>query len=924
MSAIPFTTLFKTEAFEAELVVGFRVESRAGVPAEAWIDCHFADAHDPEEMVGTNSLLTFGHEGEAPAAFEGIVESVSVIGMPAGEGTLGYRIHAVSDLALLDRSVTCEIFQDLDVKSIVSKVLEANAIPSDAQEWKLTGNYVKRVYTVQYNESALAFITRLCEDEGIYFFYEKVGDAKAKIVFADDSTAAAPIEGGEELSYRPHAGMDERKDVITEATKRRRMVSGKFTLRDFNFEKPKLDLTAKAEASVDKDLEVYDYPGGYFEKAEGDRRAKVRLQAEQAELDTLVLEGDCVRISVGCKLKLVDAGDIGADGSYFITSVVHDFRAGSASDGGGEIYRTHATVLPLASFYRLPVITPKPVIHGPQSAMVVAPEGSQAEEIHTDKHGRAKVKFYWDLGPAMDDKASCWMRVTQLQTSGSVLLPRIGWEVVIEFLEGDPDRPIVTGRLYNGMYMPPYQLPAGKSRTSIQTSSTPGGGGFNEIRLEDKAGGEEIMVHSQYDTTIKVANNKTKDVGNNETATIKVDHTMQVGSNQEVKISMGHQHDVGGDQTLTVGATRTVSVNAVAGLTTGGATSVTVGASQFEMVGDPLEGLISVAVSKAAEIAAEKAAEAMEHVQEHVMGKVNQAMAPVNALVGKAQQLGGGMAALASGNLGAAAGLMASAGGAGGLAGAMTGGGGLPGFGGLAATTKAGPGGKGQSAGAISAGLFLQQKMGHAIEKGVGKVAKALEGGEGGDAKGGGGESEANKAGPEGGVDGVSESDKEKGPGHNHTKVGASMTETVGALKVVASIDGVMTNAAASMTQTIGAAKASIVLKNYAESVEGLKTETEVGLVVITKADETETVGGPKTQMVGGAIIEKIKGNHSIVAGAAASFTGAFHKWEAKTKITLKCGASTVVIDGSGVTLESPVITISAGKIKLTKATAEV
>jgi type VI secretion system secreted protein VgrG len=923
MSAIPFNAFYKTEAFEAEMVVGFRVVNRAGVPAEAWVDCHFADANDPEEMIGTNSELSFGHEGEDPVVFEGLVESVSVVGMPEAEGTIGYRIHVVSSLALLAREVTCEIFQEMDVKAIVSKVLDQNAIPSDMQEWKLTGSYLKRAYCVQYNESALAFVTRLCEDEGIYFFYEKAGEGKPKIVFADDSTAAAPLLGGDEIMFNPHAGMDERKDVISNVTDRRRVVAGTVVLRDFNFEKPKLDLTAKAEADVDKDLEVYDYPGGYFEKAEGDRRAKMRLQAEQSERTTFSLEGECARVAAGRKLKLVDAGDIGADGSYFVVSVLHEYRHGDKeSAGGGEIYRTHAEVLPVAVPFRLPVLTPRPVVHGPQTAVVVAPSGSPAEEIHTDEHGRAKVKFNWDIAAPVDDKASCWMRVAQLQTSGSMILPRIGWEVIIEFLEGDPDRPIVTGRLYNGLYMPPYQLPQGKTRTSIQTASTPGGGGTNEIRLEDKAGGEEIMVHSQYDTTIKVANNKTKNVGNNETSSIGVDHTLKVGAEQEVKISMGHQHSVDGDQTLTVAANRNVSVNAVAGLTTGGAESVTVGASQMEMVGNPLEGLISVAISKAAEIAAEKAAEALEGVTEHVMGKVNQVMAPVNALTAKAQQLGGGMAALASGNLAAAGGLMAAAGGSGGFAGALSGGG-LPGFGGLAATTKAGPGGKGSSAAGISAGLFLTQKMGGAIEKGVGKVAKAFEG-EGADAEGGGGESEANKAGPEGKVGGINESDKEKGPGHNHTKVGASITETVGAVKIVAAIDGVMTNAAASMTQNIGAAKASIVVKDYAASVEGLKSETEVGLVVVTKGDETETVGAAKSQMVGGAILEKIAGGHTIVAGGPATMIGAFHKWEAKTKLTLKCGGSTIVIDGSGVTIQSTLIMVTAGKIQLPKATTEV
>src|SRR4029079_5019881 len=195
---------------------------------------------------------------------------------------------------------------------------------------------------------------------------------------------------------------------------------------------------------------------------------------------TMIVEADCVRMECGKKFKITDALHDEINGEYVITGLVHE----PGYSGGSEVtYNTIASVLPGKVKYRAPRVTPWPVIEGPQTARVVAPKGSQPEEIHTDEHGRSKVKFHWDLGPDQDDKASCWMRVGQLQTSGSMILPRIGWEVIIEFLEGNPDRPIVTGRLYNGLFMPPYALPEGKTRTSLMTSSTPGGGGTNEIRF---------------------------------------------------------------------------------------------------------------------------------------------------------------------------------------------------------------------------------------------------------------------------------------------------------------------------------------------------------------------------------------------------------------------------------------------------------
>lgn len=221
------------------------------------------------------------------------------------------------------------------------------------------------------------------------------------------------------------------------------------------------------------------------------------------------------------------------------------------------------------------------------------------------------------------------------------------------------------------------------------------------------------------------------------------------------------------------------------------------------------------------------------------------------------------------------------------------------------------------------ANVAIGQALGSATRKGARKAASALEGGGGGDAQGGGGESAANAAGPEGGVGGISETDREKGPGHNIQKVGASLKETVSGMKVVASVDTILTNAAASMTQKVGAAKVEVVVGNHSEVNGATKTENEIGLVVLAKADETESVKAMKTAMIGGAILEKIGGNHTVEAGAMASFIGAFHKIDASGKITFKCGGSTVVVDGSGVTIQSAMVSIMAAKIQIPKGTTE-
>ena len=932
MATRDFEISFVTSAAPAARVLAFREEHHLGRPAEASVTVQLPGYVDPDELLGAAAELGFA-AGDGPKhAFAGIIEAVTLIGSTAmGGGSVHHVLfHVVSSIGLLGRSVGCQIFQEQDVKEIVTKVLEDNGVETGKLDWRLSGSYPKRTYCVQYNESALAFVSRLLEEEGIYFRSEARDDGE-HIVFEDDSANSTPIDDSEELPFRQRTGLDTDTDAIYSISERSRVVSGKFTLNDYDFKRPKLDMLAEAESDIDTDLEVYDFPGLYVEPKEGKRLAGVRLEAEQAARSTLVIEASSTRIAAGRKLKITEALHDEINGGYVVTSVIHELGHGG---GAAPTYNVIATLIPEAVKYRSPRTTPVPVILGPQTARVVAPKGAPSEEIHTDEHGRCKVKFHWDLGPDEDDKASCWMRVGQLQTSGSMVLPRIGWEVVVEFLEGNPDRPIVTGRLYNGLFMPPYALPEGKTRTSLMTSSTPGGGGTNEIRFEDKAGAEEVMIHAEYDQNLTTANNKTTNIGNNETHTVKVDRKMTVGANEDVKITKGSEASVGGDQTVSVGGNRKVEVNAVTGITVGGSSTTTVGGNHFEMDGNPLKALLDLAAQKAAEVAKAAAAQAMEKIDAAVQSKVDQVMGPINGLQSQMQQIGSGMQAVANGDLGAAAPLMAQAAGLptpGGFASSLGGGGG-------ATATRAGGGGGGGGGGeagrageaggagepGITAQLGMDQAVNTAIDKGASAALDALGSALGLDSEGGGGESNANEAGPVGNVDGVDATDRAKGPGHMTSKIGGSYTEKVGSIKVTAALNGVFTNVAGDLTETIGAARVEMALGNRAEEVGGSKTESALGLVILTKGDETEKVTGSKTAMVGGAILEKIAGGHSITAGAPATFIGAFHKIEASSSITLKCGASEVVIDGSGISMTSPIVTITAGKVSLTKAVSEV
>jgi type VI secretion system secreted protein VgrG len=528
MAVQPLTALFSAGALSSYDVLSFRVERGLDGAAEAVVDVHFDAVIEPDELLGLPARLAFGR-GDEEHAFDGIIASVSMEGSPQVSDDRGavHVVHVTSALRLLEHDVDCQIFQDKDVKAIVSELLVPLGIDAARQSWRLVGTYAKREYCVRYNESALAFVSRLLEEEGIYVHTE-TSDQGEVVVFEDDSTTSPPIDGDPKLPYRDGAGLALGDDTVGSVTHRRRTATGKVVLRDYDFKKPKADLTATAAADTDADIEAYDYPGLYTEPDVGKRLARVRLESLQAERATYEIEGACPRLLPGRWFTLTEApGDL--DGDYFTTRTIHEMRAGH--------YRTHATLIPKKVPYRLPRRTPAPIIHGPQTAVIVAPPGSPVEEIHTDEHGRCKAQFHWDRYGKRDDTAACWMRVAQLQTSGSMVLPRVGWEVIVEFLEGNPDRPIITGRVFNGRFMPPYALPEGKSRTAIQTASSPGGKGRNEIRTEDKAGSEEMKVGSQKDTTLATANNKTVSTAVDSSKNVGVNSTTTIGADQTVKVT---------------------------------------------------------------------------------------------------------------------------------------------------------------------------------------------------------------------------------------------------------------------------------------------------------------------------------------------------------------------------------------------------
>ena len=502
-----------------------------------------------------------------------------------------YRAEVVPKLWFLSLSRDSRIFQEKSVLDIVETILAENNVADF--DIKCTKQYPKREYCVQYDESDLDFISRLLEEEGIFYFFEHT-DGKHMLVLADANSAAPDAIGTTTAHLAEQARSSE--DVVLGLQAEHSVYVGKSTLRDYNPLDPKIDLEA-AQSGDGRAEEIYAYPGGYTEKEEGQRYAKLRLG--QAETFREVVRGSGTMRSFVCghKFDLRNHYRPDLNQTYLLTEVRHyasagDFFAGGESTGK---YTNQFTCIPHAVPFVPPQRTPRPSVRGSQTAVVVGPAG---EEIYVDKHARVKVQFFWDREGRKDEKASCWVRVSTAWAGkgwGTIEIPRIGQEVIVDFLEGNPDQPIIIGRVYNADQVPPYKLPDNKTQSGMKSRSSPGGGteNFNEIRFEDKKGDEQIYIHAEKDKQVEVENNRTENVGNDETITIGHDRTETVKNDETITIENNRTEDVGADESITIGGNRTESVGGneevdIAGnrtLTIGGNDTVDVGGNSDESIG---------------------------------------------------------------------------------------------------------------------------------------------------------------------------------------------------------------------------------------------------------------------------------------------------------------------------------------------------
>lgn len=484
-------------------------------------------------------------DGQACRRFEGIVLRAKESWSASASSIV---LTVGSPLDLLALSTDCRIFQQMTMPEIVQQIMLDVGIPADRIVKRFTDSYPTLETCTQYDETMLAFVSRLLEAEGAHFFLED-GDEGLVVVLADSNDAHRAMTPGR-LPYVPHAGLLA-KPFVTALTEVGGVRISKVTLRDLDWKKPNLDLQVEsAGQATGRARELYDYPGDYVTPTAGKTRAKKRLDAHVSATIGVTGTATFPGLAPGKTFELEDGPREELSQEWLVVRVAHAWSsAGSTTRSWNASFRA----IPKATTWRPIHGTPKPRIVGPQSAFVTGPA---SEEIHTDEYGRVRLKFHWDRRAQFDDKSSPWIRVAQLPMSGAMAIPRVGWEVLVEFEHGDPDRPVVVGRLYNATYLPPYPLPAKKTVSTLMSYSSPGGAGHNELRIEDAASVEHIHVHAQRDLELTVARERRTHVTTSRMVTIKQDEEVKIGKNRTFEVEGLWETSVSGNQTLTVDGER--------------------------------------------------------------------------------------------------------------------------------------------------------------------------------------------------------------------------------------------------------------------------------------------------------------------------------------------------------------------------------
>jgi type VI secretion system secreted protein VgrG len=516
-----------------------------------------------------------------------------------------YNLKLVPWSYYLSRNKDYAIFQEVDVKTIIDEVFKAAGI-SDFK-FNLKKTYKKRNYCVQYGESDFDFVTRLMEEEGIYYYYEHLAD-KHIMIICDGPLCHKPATPNK-LEYKStsvtvfNTDSEERNapnKYIQKWTEKVQSNSrAKITLRDFNFEKADKVVEAVVEADSihpnDKS-EIFIYPGNYVTEKDGAAIGSAMLDEFRANRQTFSGQSQVSSLECGRKLKINAHPQDRYNSEYLIIKTSHSivsetYRSGDNDDE--DPFNVEIVAIPADVSYKPKRTVPRPVTNGLESAIVTGPEG---EEIWTDKYGRIMVRFHWDRSDSPGEKSTCWIRVSQTGGLGNIILPRVSHEVLVDFLNGDPDRPIVVGRLFNSTHMPTYPLPENKTRAVWRTKRygetgtyenakalDSGAPGANEIRFEDNGGGEEMYIHAERDMNARVRHSETHNVGVNQAVDVGYNQDVSVGNDRSKTVTNNEKADIGVNRTVTVGTADKLDVGETIEITAGTSIELKVGGSSIKI-----------------------------------------------------------------------------------------------------------------------------------------------------------------------------------------------------------------------------------------------------------------------------------------------------------------------------------------------------
>ena len=558
------------------------------------------------DLLGKRVAVCIEERGGKQRYLNGLVARASLVGRQA-QRHYAYELVVRPWLWLATRRSDCRIFQNKSVPEMIDEVLAPYGFP---MQTKLAEHYAPREYCVQYNETDAAFVSRLMESEGIYYYFAHTEEVHT-LMLCDGQSSHVPLPGYETIPYigedRATIADEEHIDSWRPAQE---VSIGSYEATDYDYTKPRADLSVKHDDPRGHDHDryaIFEWPGCYDDDALGARYGRVRLEALQSEHERVEAHTDVRAMAPGYLFTLERCPRADQNRAYLVVRGRYRFQENPYATDGSDEHVTHETAFvaqPTQLPYRPERMTPRPRTHGPQTAVVV---GQPGEEIWTDQYGRVKLQFQWDRYGQRDQNASCWVRVSNPWAGsgfGGVQIPRVGDEVIVDFIAGDPDRPIVTGRVYNGERMPPWGLPMSATQSGLLSRSTPGGAAShaNAFRFEDRKGAEQLWMHAErnfdaeteLDHTLSVGHDHTHTVGNDETMQVKNNRQRSVGQNETVSIGQhrvaqiggNETHGVGGDRTRTVGKSETVTIMANRDAAIGGTHTETVAKGKTETIGE--------------------------------------------------------------------------------------------------------------------------------------------------------------------------------------------------------------------------------------------------------------------------------------------------------------------------------------------------